>query len=366
MNKLLIRQSNDVNNLMPIKYEWIMKMYHDMNSNTWFPQEIPMGKDKSDFESLTENEKHIFVTTLSFLTTADVLALRNISYALAEKITAPEAQIFLSSQAYQESNHMISYSHAIETIGLDQEETYTKYITVPEIAAKSKLLTDYTKDICNLPNDLTLDGDVEKLLEGIFFFSGIFEGSSFMTNFNPIFAIKRNTNKMRGTVKQLDYIRRDETIHTGFGLKLIKEIIKETGIGMNLERIQAMFDKSLAVEIDYAKYLLKTPLMGYTIDDHIEQFKWYCNQRANFVGVPRPFETGTYLPWVNEMMDTNKEANFFEERVTEYQPSSNLTWSKPTSMNDVLNWKENVKYEPIIDIKPGAICNMEEGCEVCQ
>jgi ribonucleoside-diphosphate reductase beta chain len=361
LKKSLVRQPEDINNLMPIKYEWIMKMYRNGIANSWFPQEVPMGNDKVQYDSqLNEAEKHVFTNTLSFLTTADVLALRNISYALSEKLSSPEAQVYLSRQAFEEGVHMESYAHAIETIGLDQEDMYTRYKTVPEIAAKSEMLTRRTTAICSLPNNLKKDSDLEEFLHSLFFFSGIFEGCSFMTNFLPIFALKRR-NLMTGTAKQLEFIRRDEQSHVGFGLRIIKEITKETGVKLNPDKIQEMFEESLDVEIKYIEYILKNPIFGYSVKDHILQFKWYCNSRASFMGLSRPFIDGKYLSWVEEIVDSKKEANFFEETVTEYQSSSMLTWDDCTKG---INLKDNWKDERAPEIN-GQVCMMEEGCVVC-
>ena len=42
--------------------------------------------------------------------------------------------------------------------------------------------------------------------------------------------------------------------------------------------------------------------------------------------LPRQYETPNPFPWMGQTMDLNKEKNFFETRVTEYQTAGSLEW----------------------------------------
>src|SRR5690606_2622870 len=84
-------------------------------------------------------------------------------------------------------------------------------------------------------------------------------------------------------------------------------------------------------EEGYAQYLLKEPILGYSAQDHIEQFRFIANRRAKQLKVAERFPGATNaLPWLDEQASMRKEENFFETRVTEYQTGASLQWSALT------------------------------------
>src|SRR5690606_8093022 len=88
---------------------------------------------------LTTEERHVYENVLAYLTTSDILAMRNIGLAVMEKMSAPALQIYQARQVYEEALHTWTYQHCIETIGIDQGEIYYRYRVVPEIYGKIKL-----------------------------------------------------------------------------------------------------------------------------------------------------------------------------------------------------------------------------------
>lgn len=363
MQKKIVRPQADFNNLLPIKYNWAYEMYLKACNDNWMPFDIPMQKDVSDFKlTLNEAERHVFVDTLSFLTTADVAALRNVECALIDKIHPPEMQMFLSRQGFDESVHMLSYAHAIQTIGLKEEEVYNKYKTVPAIGAKINALESHSEVIALLDNNLTDGDELQQFLQSYFFFAGIFEGSSFLAGFNPIFSLKRR-NLMQGTAEQLQYIRRDEMEnHVSFGLGVINSVMQEENVKLDKPSIDKMVEESYELEVDFIDHILRDPIVGYSKEQHLSQYKFFVNSRLRSVGLPAYFHSDAkQLSWLGEVVDVSKERNFFETRVIEYQVGANLNWGECSS-GISSDWKE----DKAADIPVGAVCNMEEGCDVCQ
>ena len=62
---------------------------------------------------LTTEEKHVYENVLSYLTTSDILAMRNIGLAVMEKMTAPELQIYQARQVYEESLQAVCRQNAV-------------------------------------------------------------------------------------------------------------------------------------------------------------------------------------------------------------------------------------------------------------
>ncbi len=366
-DKRMVRQRKEINQLYPLKYAWAYDFYKKTVANLWFPEEINMVKDVSDYKNLTPPQRHVFTNVLAYLTTADIGALRNVSTALMGKLTSPEIQMFLGGQTFNECVHSESYAHAIETIGLDQDYIYNRYAEVPAIGAKISMLTDRTKLICSKDDTLEDGQDLFDFIHEYFFFSAIFEGSSFMSSFNPIFSLKYTANLMGGTFEQLRFIRREEINHVTFGLRAIKQICSEENIQLNDRVCNDLFMESYDKEVDYINYILREPLMGYSIDDHLSQFRHYCNLRANFMGLSKPFKDTRELSWLGEIIDSNKEQNFFEGTVSEYQVGAKLDYGQTSTMDQVSNWNKGESGgKNFVSIEPGAVCDMSEGCESCQ
>lgn len=327
-DKRVINGQTDINQLAPFKYPWAWNFFLNANKNHWTPLDINMAQDVTDYRhKLTHEEKHVYENVLSYLTTSDVLAMRNIGLAVMEKMSAPELQIYQARQVYEEALHTWTYQHCIETIGLDQSEIYNRYRVVPEIHQKIALANRRLSSVLRSDIDLRDRDELHNFVISYMFFAGVFEGCWFYNGFSPIFALQRR-GLMKGTAEQLQYIMRDEVMHAAFGIRVVKQIIQEENLTLDENAIREMWDESYEAEKSYTSYILKDPILGYSAKTHIGQFQYIANRRANQLGLseqPFPGAEST-LPWLDEQANMRKEKNFFETRVTEYQTGGALNW----------------------------------------
>jgi ribonucleoside-diphosphate reductase beta chain len=326
-DKRVINGLTDINQLAPFKYPWAWEFFLNANKNHWTPLDINMSKDLHDYQHrLTLEEKHVYENVLSYLTTSDILAMRNVGLAVMEKMTAPELQIYQARQVYEEALHTWTYQHCIESLGLDQSEIYNRYRVVPEINQKIQLANRKLNSILRADIDLTDKDELENFVMSYMFFAGIFEGCWFYNGFSPIFALQRR-GLMTGTAEQLQYIMRDEVLHCAFGIRVVNQIILENQVKLNPKAILDMWQEAEAAETEYAHYLLCDPILGYTAENHIEQFRYIANRRARQLKQTEPFPGAeNRLNWLDEQANMRKEKNFFETRVTEYQTGGGLRW----------------------------------------
>ncbi len=327
-DKRVVNGLTDINQLAPFKYPWAWEFFLNANRNHWTPLDINMSKDVHDYQyRLTLEEKHVYSNVLSYLTTSDILAMRNIGLAVMEKMTAPELQIYQARQVYEEALHTWAYQHCIETIGLDQGEIYNRYRVVPAINGKIQLANTRLNAVMRKDLDLTNKDDLETFVMSYIFFAAVFEGCWFYNGFSPIFALQRR-GLMTGTAEQLQYIMRDEVLHCAFGIRTVKQIIRENNVKLDDKALRLMWDEAEAAESQYAHYILRDPILGYKAEDHIEQFRFIANRRAQQLHVELPFPGAkNMLNWLDEQANLRKEKNFFETRVTEYQTGGALNWS---------------------------------------
>ena len=324
-DKRIVNGKADINQLAPFKYPWAWEFFLKANRNHWTPLEIGMSQDVHDYHhKLTGAERHVFENVLAYLTTSDILAMRNIGLAVMEKMSAPELQIYQARQVYEEALHTWTYQHCIESIGLDQQEIYNRYRVVPEIHGKIQLANRRLEKV--LRSDLTDRANLHEFALSYFFFAVIFEGCWFYNGFTPIFALQRR-GLMKGAAEQLQYIMRDEVMHCAFGIRVIRELLKEEGLTLDPEALRTLWDEAEAAETAYASYILRDSILGYNAELHVQQFRFIANRRARQVGVVEPFPGAeNVLPWLDEQANLRKEKNFFETRVTEYQTGGALAW----------------------------------------
>ncbi|MFT5198526.1 MAG: ribonucleoside-diphosphate reductase beta chain [Planctomycetota bacterium] len=326
-DKRVVNGMADINQLAPFKYPWAWDYFLNANKNHWTPLDINMAQDIHDYQhKLTMEERHVYENVLSYLTTSDILAMRNIGLAVMEKMTAPELQAYQARQVFEEALHTWTYQHCIETLNLDQSEIYNRYRVVPEINGKIQLANRRLNSVLRSDMDLRDKDNLHEFVMSYLFFAAVFEGCWFYNGFSPIFALQRR-GLMKGTAEQLQYIMRDEVMHASFGMRVVKQIIREENLTLDPVAIRTMWDESLAAEEAYAGYIMRDPILGYSKEDHIGQFKYIANRRSRQMNFEEPFPGAeNALPWLDEQANLRKEKNFFETRVTEYQTGGALNW----------------------------------------
>ena len=327
-DKRVINGQTDINQLAPFKYPWAWNFFLNANKNHWTPLDINMAQDVTDYRhKLTTEEKHVYENVLSYLTTSDILAMRNIGLAVMEKMTAPELQIYQARQVYEESLHTWTYQHCIETIGLNQSEIYNRYRVVPEMHQKISVANRRLNSVLRSDIDLNDPDELQNFVISYLFFAAIFEGCWFYNGFSPVFALQRR-GLMKGTAEQFQYIMRDEVMHAAFGIRVVKQIIQEENLKFNKKEIREMWDEAYEAEKAYTQYILRDPILGYSAKTHLGQFQYIANRRAKQLGLDEePFPSAEEtLPWLDEQANLRKEKNFFETRVTEYQTGGALSW----------------------------------------
>ncbi len=92
--RLINCKAVDVNQLMPIKYDWAWEHYLNGCKNQWMPNEVSMQKDIELWKSnkLTADERSVIMRNLGFFSTAESLVGNNIVLAIFKHVTNPECR----------------------------------------------------------------------------------------------------------------------------------------------------------------------------------------------------------------------------------------------------------------------------------
>ena len=321
----------DVNQLMPLKYNWAWEHYLNGCANHWMPNEVPMGKDIELWKSnaLSEDERRVIMRNLGFFATAESLVGNNIVLAIFRHVTNPEARQFLLRQGFEEAIHTHAFLYIVESLTLDQGEIFNMYNEVNSIHAKDQFEMNLTQEVLRSDFTTSTFEGAQKFLENLVGYYIIMEGIFFYSGFAMILSFLRQ-NKMVGVGEQFQYILRYETVHLNFGIDLINGVKEE-----NPDLLTPAFQDSLVnkireaveLEIQYAEDCLPRGILGLTAPMFRDYVQYIADRRLERIGLKPQYRSKNPFPWMSETIDLGKEKNFFETRVTEYQSASNLSWN---------------------------------------
>jgi ribonucleoside-diphosphate reductase beta chain len=265
---------------------------------------------------------------LGFFSTAESLTANNIVLSIYRHITNPECRQYLLRQAYEEAVHTETFIYCCDSLGLDPEEVYNMYITIPSIKEKDDFVISITQSLLD-PHFNTVGADnIRKFVNDLIGYYVIMEGIFFYAGFAMMLSFQRN-NKMIGVAEQFQFILRDESVHLAFGTDLINAIIAENPDIWTDEFKKATIDKiTKAVELEcaYADDCLPRGVMGLNAETIKQYMHYIADRRLERLGLPQTYNATNPFPWLSEITDLRKEKNFFETRVTEYKTGGQLEW----------------------------------------
>lgn len=330
--KSMLNARADVNQLLPMKYGWAWQKYLAGCANHWMPTEVSMQADIALWKSrdgLTDDERLMLTRNLGFFATAESLVANNIVLAVYRHITNPECRQYLLRQAFEEAVHTHTFQYICESLGLDEGELFNAYREIPSIADKDSWALHYTQNLEN-PDFTTGTPEADQaFLRDLVAFYVIFEGMWFYTGFAQILSLGRR-NKMIGIAEQYQYILRDESIHLNFGIDCINQIKLENPHLWSpefQEEVRRMLTEACELEIAYGRDTMPRGILGLNAELCAQYMHFITNRRCDQLGLRPVFaEVDNPFPWMSEAMDLQKEKNFFETRVIEYQSGSTLDW----------------------------------------
>ncbi len=329
--KLLNCSATDPNKILPMKYKWARQHFKDGVANNWTPEEVNMQKDVEMWRSpdaLSSHERRLVMWNMGFFSTAESLTANNIVLTIYRHITNPECRQYLLRQAYEEAIHTDTFIYCCDTLGLDPDDVYNMYNTIPSIKAKDDFVIDITRSI--LDPEFTTEGvaNIQRFVHDLVGYYVIMEGIFFYAGFVMMLSFLRQ-NKMVGVGEQFQFILRDESVHLAFGCDLINTIVQENPeiwTDQFKETITANVRKSVDLEHEYARDCLPQGILGLNADAVHQYIQYIADRRLERIELPKIYDVPNPFPWMSEVIDLKKEKNFFETRVTEYQTGGMLSW----------------------------------------
>ncbi len=318
--KMIAGNVTNLFNLNNVKYQWANKLYRLMMENFWIPEKVSLFDDKRAYDELTPAEQNAYDGILSFLVFLDSIQTNNLPN-ISDYITAPEVNLILAIQTYQEAVHSQSYAYIIESIipAEKRETIYDRWRDDKVLLERNKYIAEIYQKFIDDRNDVNFARVLiaNFLLEGLYFYNG----------FNFFYNLAARS-LMIGTADEIKYINRDELTHCVIFANIIKEIRKERPQFFNDDEIYEMFRKATEQEIAWSNHIIGDRILGIT-PQTIEQYtKFMANKRLKEIGLEPIYEGFNETPYKNleKISDTNGEGNvkgnFFEANVSSYNQST--------------------------------------------
>ena len=320
--KIIKGNSTNLFNLNNVKFQWANQLYRTMMANFWIPEKVDLTQDKNDYENLTVPEREAYDGILSFLIFLDSIQTNNIPN-ISDHITAPEVNLLLAIQTFQEAIHSQSYQYIIESILPKQSRDliYDKWRDDKVLFERNSFIAKIYQDFIDEQSDENFAKVIiaNYLLESLYFYNGF--------NF---FYLLASRNKMVGTSDIIRLINRDELSHVVLFRSMVKEIKNDYPEFFTAEIIYSMFKTAVEQEINWTEHIIGNKVLGITSQTTEAYTKWLANERLKSLGLEPLYPGFNKNPYkhLERFADTegegNVKSNFFEGTVTSYNMSSSI------------------------------------------
>jgi ribonucleoside-diphosphate reductase beta chain len=325
------------------KHASFEKLIEKQLSFFWRPEEIDVSKDRSDWQGLSDPEKHIFISNLKYQTLLDSMAARSVNAVLLPLVSLPEIETWVETWAFSETIHSRSYTHILRNLFTDPGEVFDDIVVNPAILKRASSIARYFDDVILTTQLLQSQGEgtykVEgksievsrrKLKERLFLAIcsvNALEAIRFYVSFACSFAFAER-ELLEGNAKIIKLIARDEALHlTGTQHILnnwmngnddpeMTEICKE----LHSEGRQIFLDV-VEQEKEWADYLFKGgSMIGLNAQILKQYVEYISNHRMQAIGYDAPFEVKSNpLPWINSYLSSdNVQVAPQESEITSY------------------------------------------------
>jgi len=305
------------------KYPIFDKLTQTQLGFFWRPEEVSLQKDRADYQTLNEAQRHIFTANLKYQILLDSVQGRAPGMAFAPYCSLPELEGCMNIWQTMEMIHSRSYTHIIKNVYPDPSEVFDTILDDDKILARAESVTKAYDEFINSAHEydtsnLWKDGwrehpnaemelkDLKRKLYRAVANVYILEGIRFYVSFACSFAFGE-LKILEGSAKIISLIARDESQHMAVTNNILNkwnegddpdmiDIAKEEE-----ENVYQMFKDCVAEEIEWAEYLFKDGSIIGLNDKLLQNYvEWTANRRLKSMGLKPIFDiplANNPLPW---------------------------------------------------------------------
>lgn len=304
---MFLDEGVDIQRYDELKYPQLDKISDKQLGFFWRPEEVDISKDKKDFDSLTDHEKHIFTANLKRQIVLDSVQGRAPNLAFLPIASLPEVENWIQTWSFFETIHSKSYTHIIRNIYPSPGSVFDGILDIKEISQCADSISAYYDDLITCNHGPTNKMDHKRAVWMAMMSANALEGVRFYVSFACSWAFAE-LKKMEGNAKIIKFIARDENIHlasTTIMLKLLQKEDKDFAkIAKDMEAASVkLYIDVIEQEKAWARYLFKDGSMiglnAKLLSDYIE---WIGCKRMRALGLHCPFTVTQMnpLPWTEK------------------------------------------------------------------
>jgi ribonucleoside-diphosphate reductase beta chain len=304
---MFLDEGVDIQRYDELKYPQLDKIAEKQLGFFWRPEEVDISKDKKDFDSLTEHEKHIFTSNLKRQIVLDSVQGRAPNLAFLPIASLPEVENWIECWSFFETIHSRSYTHIIRNIYPSPGGVFDGILNVKEINSCAESIGSYYDDLITCNAGPTNKMDHKRAIWMAMMSANALEGVRFYVSFACSWAFAE-LKKMEGNAKIIKFIARDENTHLAATTTMLKLLVKEDNDFAKIAK--EMENASIKLYIDvieqekaWAQYLFKDGSMiglnARLLSDYIE---WIGCKRMRAIGLHCPYTVTQMnpLPWTEK------------------------------------------------------------------
>ncbi len=312
------------------KYPVFEKLTQTQLSYFWRPEEVSLQKDRSDYQTLNDVQKHIFTSNLKYQILLDSVQGRGPGMAFGPYCSLPELESAMTVWEMMEMIHSRSYTYIIKNVYSDPAEVLDHITTDAKILERAQSVTRAYDEFINAAQEYGTGNwwkpdwkdspsaqwtlrDLKRKLYRAIVNVNILEGIRFYVSFACSFAFAE-LKLMEGSAKIISLIARDENQH----LVLTQNIIKKWQQGDDPEMVEiakeeeeytlSCFKQCVEEEKEWAKYLFKDGSILGLNDRLLSQYvEWIANRRMKSIGMKAFYDvpaSNNPLPWTEHWISS--------------------------------------------------------------
>ena len=312
------------------KYPVFDKLTTQQLGYFWRPEEVSLQKDRSDYQLLRPEQKHIFTSNLKYQVMLDSVQGRGPGMAFAPYCSLPELEACMKVWEFMEMIHSRSYTYIIKNVYSNPSDIFDTILEDPKILERATSVTESYDDFIQnaamyasgnewqhvLDEVPTAQYNLYELKRKLFRAVAnvnILEGIRFYVSFACSFAFGE-LKLMEGSAKIISLIARDENQH----LVITQNILNKWAAGDDPEMakiakeeepwVYETFRKAVDQEKLWAEYLFKDGSMIGLNDKLLQQYvEWIANRRMKAIGLKPIYDISAKnnpLPWTEHWISS--------------------------------------------------------------
>ena len=296
----------------------------------WRPEEVSLQKDRSDYQLLRPEQKHIFTSNLKYQVMLDSVQGRGPGMAFAPYCSLPELEGCMKVWEFMEMIHSRSYTYIIKNVYSNPSDIFDTILTDDRILERAQSVTQAYDDFINgaheydqsnmwkegwrgsYVSESTIYELKRKLFRAVANVN-ILEGIRFYVSFACSFAFGE-LKLMEGSAKIVSLIARDENQH----LVITQQILNKwrNGDDPDMKKIfkeeepwfYKTFENAVNQEKLWSEYLFKNGSMIGLNEKLLQQYvEWIANKRMKAVGLKPVYDIAQRanpLPWTQHWISS--------------------------------------------------------------